>query len=239
MLISNNLVGFGGRRSSDTDPYFSSVVALLHMDGADASTTFTDVKGHTFTASGNAQIDTAQSKFGGSSGLFDGTSDYVSSADSADWELGSGDFTIEMFVRLNSVAAGLAYIVGKLDSTATDVASFAIARSTASLVFYASSNNSSFDIANAASFATGLTTGVWYHVAINRTGTAWRGYIDGVGTSLATSAASIFNNSYQLRVGGPTNNLWHNGWIDELRITKGVGRYPSNFTPPTAAFPDA
>jgi hypothetical protein len=92
---------------------------------------------------------------------------------------------------------------------------------------------------NGANFATGLTTGVWYHIAINRTGTAWRGYIDGVGTSLATSAAAIVNSSYSLRLGGPSDSALYNGWLDEIRLTKGVGRYPSNFTPPTAAFPDA
>ncbi len=238
MLISNNLVGFGGRRSGNTDPNFASVVALLHMDGTDASTTFTDVKGKTFTASGNAQIDTAQAKFGVSSGLFDGTGDYVSSADSADWEFGSGDFTIELFVRFNSTS-GNATLLGKLDSAATDYMSFGISRSTTSLLFYATSTGASFDIANGVSFATGLTTGVWYHVAINRTGTAWRGYIDGVGTSIATSSAAIVNSSYSLRLGGPSDSALHNGWIDEVRLTKGVGRYPSNFTPPTAAFPNS
>jgi hypothetical protein len=238
MLISNNLIGFGGRRSSNTDPNFANVVALLHMDGTDASTTFTDVKGKTFTASGNAQLDTAQSKFGVSSGLFDGTGDFVSSADNADFEFGSGDFTIELFARFNATS-GNATLIGKLDSAATDYMSFGIVRSSTNLVFYASSSGGGFEIANGVTFATGLTTGVWYHIAVNRTGTAWRGYIDGVGTSLATSSASIVNSSFSLRLGGPSDNAAYNGWLDEVRLTKGVGRYPANFTPPSAAFPDA
>ena len=65
-------------------------VALLHMDGADTSTTFTDESGKTWTANGNAQIDTAQSVFGGASGLFDGTGDYLSASDHADWQLDGG-----------------------------------------------------------------------------------------------------------------------------------------------------
>lgn len=238
-MRQQHFLGFGRRPSAtDTDPNFASVVALLHMDGADASTTFTDVKGHTFTASGNAQIDTAQSKFGASSGLFDGTGDYVSSADSADWEFGSGDFTLEFFMRLNSTS-GNATLLAKINSAATDYMSFGVVRSTTSLVFYATSTGSSFDIVNGVTFATGLTTGVWYHVAINRTGTAWRGYIDGVGTSLATSSSAIVNSAFSLRIGGPSDSALFNGWIDEIRLTKGVGRYPSNFTPPSSAFPDA
>ncbi|MGE3298622.1 MAG: phage tail protein, partial [Porticoccaceae bacterium] len=86
-----NEVADSGIIGAGEDPYWNNVVALLHMDGTNGSTTFTDQKGHTFTATGNAQISTAQSKFGGASALFDGTGDLVSSADHADWALGAGD----------------------------------------------------------------------------------------------------------------------------------------------------
>ena len=78
--------------------------SLLHFDGADASTTFTDESGKTFTARGNAQLDTAQQKFGTASGLFDGTGDYIDTPDHADWFLGTGDFTIDFWVRFSDVA---------------------------------------------------------------------------------------------------------------------------------------
>jgi hypothetical protein len=75
---------------------------LLHFDGSDASTTITDSNSggsaHTWTAAGNAQIDTAQYKFGGASGLFDGTGDWVTTPDHADFTLGSSDFTIDLLV---------------------------------------------------------------------------------------------------------------------------------------------
>lgn len=80
-------------------------VALLHMNGADASTTFTDESGKTWTANGNAQIDTAQSVFGGASGLFDGTGDFISSADSNDWQFDGGsnsnEWTADFRIRFN------------------------------------------------------------------------------------------------------------------------------------------
>jgi hypothetical protein len=76
---------------------------LLHFDGLDASTTFTDNNAggsaHAWRAAGNAQIDTAQFKFGGSSGLFDGSADYVSTPDSSDFTLSSKVFTIECWIR--------------------------------------------------------------------------------------------------------------------------------------------
>jgi len=75
---------------------------LLHCDAADASTTFTDssAAGHNFTAAGNAQIDTAQFKFGTSSALFDGTGDYINDATgSSDFAFGTGDFAVDFWVR--------------------------------------------------------------------------------------------------------------------------------------------
>ena len=77
---------------------------LLQFNGADASTTITDVNAggsaHTWTANGNAQIDTAQSKFGGASLLCDGTGDYVTTPDHADFTLGSSDFTIDCWFQV-------------------------------------------------------------------------------------------------------------------------------------------
>ena len=83
----------------------AQTVLLLHCDGTDGATTFTDSSdtSHTVTANGNAQIDTDQSKFGGASGLFDGTGDYLSIPDSADWDFGTGDWTIDFLIRFNAI----------------------------------------------------------------------------------------------------------------------------------------
>src|SRR5690606_34123168 len=79
---------------SSTDPYWSSVSSLLHFNGSNGSTTFTDEKGVGWTASGDAEISTAQSKFGGSSLSLDGTGDWLD-ASNAGFTFGTGDFTIE------------------------------------------------------------------------------------------------------------------------------------------------
>ena len=77
---------------------------LLHCDGTDASTIFTDEIGHTIVANGDAQIDTVQKVFGTASGLFSGTDDFISSADSADWDFGSGN--------LSQIISGVVFRVG-------------------------------------------------------------------------------------------------------------------------------
>ncbi len=87
-----------------------NVDLLLHFTGADASTTFTDSSPSpkTFTAVGNAQIDTAQKKFGSASAQFDGSGDCIHTPDTAHLELGSGDWTLDFWVKFNDVAGGSA-----------------------------------------------------------------------------------------------------------------------------------
>jgi hypothetical protein len=80
----------------------SYTIALLHMDGSNTSTTFTDESGKTWGATGNAQISTAQSEFGGSSAIFDGTGDYINTTNSSDFNFASGDFTIDFWFRSSS-----------------------------------------------------------------------------------------------------------------------------------------
>src|SRR5690606_29617491 len=95
---------------------------LLHFEGSDGSATFTDSNiggaAKTWTANGNAQIDTAQSKFGAASGLFDGTGDYITTPDHNDFTLGSSDFTIDFWAKRNS--NGNMRIYGQANSTPSD-----------------------------------------------------------------------------------------------------------------------
>jgi hypothetical protein len=98
----------------------SNTKLLLHYKGTDSSVTFTDDSPtvHTVTANGNAQIDTAQFKFDTSSGTFDGSGDYLSLSDHADFNLGQG-FTLDTWIRFNSVS-GIHTIYFQGDATAGD-----------------------------------------------------------------------------------------------------------------------
>jgi hypothetical protein len=221
------------------DPSYSSVVALLHFNGSDGSTTFTDNSPapKTYTGAGNAQIDTAQSQFGGASALFDGTGDYISTPDHADLELGSGDFTIEFWVRFANVAGSKALVM-KSDASTTE-APFLIFCNTTALTFWSSSNGTAWDIANNSAIGT-VATGTWYHVAVTRSGNTIRKFLNGTKNGAdVTTSATLHNNAHPLYIGGIPSTWYHNGWIDDLRITKGVCRYTADFTPPAAQFPDS
>ena len=219
-----------------TDPYFVNVVLLLHGDGANGSTTFTDSSPvpKALTVSGNAQISTAQSKFGGASMAFDGDGDRVLTAANAELQMGTGDFTFEMFVRPSTSAASTDY--------------FFSSEYSGSFWFTLSHNNdtSSFKLQGTPSIGNGdnigYPAGVWYHIAYCRAAGVGRFFIDGVqkGSTFAIPD-NIVNEVYIIggassSVASPTN--WFNGHIDEVRITKGVARYTADFTPPVAPFPD-
>lgn len=231
------MAGAGG--AGATDPHIANVVHLLHFDGVDASTTFTDSRGPTWTAGGNAQLDTAQSKYGSASGLFDGSGDFIQTAGTSGAvsnTLGSTDFTVEAWVR--PVLTGDRTIAAKRASGTSGWA-WTI-DSTGALRLRANINGTWSDTRMIS--ATGLITGTTFqHVAWTHNGTAWTLWVDGASVATLTSAGGVNDSSAQvLRIGSATNagENYYSGWIDEFRMTSGVCRYTAPFTPPTAAFPD-
>lgn len=205
---------------------------LLHCDGTDASTSFVDSSSfvHSPSAIGNAQIDTAQSKFGGASALLDGTGDYISTPDSSDWDLGLNDFTIDAWVRFadlgnNTICARTtgpsSYFYFTFEGTGLRLRDFT------------GSNNVDF------TRSVSISTGTWYHVAVIRTSNTYRMFLDGVQQGADyTNSNAWTNRSDPLDVGHMTQNAGYafNGWIDEFRFSNGVARWTTDFTPPTAAY---
>lgn len=209
------------KRDPDVD---AATTLLLHCDGTDASTTFTDSSPSpkVITANGNAQIDTAQFKFGNASGLFDGTADYLTALDSADWDFGTGNFTIDLWVRFSSVAASTVFFDR---NNAVDY-SFVWEQSTGKLSFYAGNVLIKSEVWAPA-------TGQWYHVALVRSGSNLMMFIDGTQIGGATSNSTDLTYSSALFIGAFTNTTGSmNGWLDEIRISKGIARWNGNFTPP-------
>jgi hypothetical protein len=178
---------------------------------------------------GNAQISTAQSKWGGSSMSFDGTGDYLLASSNELNSFGTGVFTVECWLYINSLPGIAAGIVDT--ATATSSNRF-------SLVLYASGKIYVDSNTNLLISTSSLATGSWYHLAVVRTGTGTNQtslYINGVQDKTATIATNFTNNT--LRVGSTYDNYALNGYIQDLRITKGYARYTANFTAPTSAFP--
>lgn len=213
---------------------------LLHCDGADASTTFTDASlaAHgNATVAGNAQVDTGQSKFGGASLLLDGSGDYLTYASHADWAFGSGNFTLDFWVRPNAILTGLRGLIGRQAVGAGSFPPFLVITSGMDVLFYMSSNGTSFDITANQSLGT-LAADTWAHLAVTRSGSDIRTFKDGSLIATASNAGVAIDNSQTLVI-GEYNSGTFNGWMEEIRVSKGVARWTAGFTPPTAAYSQA
>lgn len=207
----------------------ASAGLLLNCNGTNGSTTFTDSSpnGFTGTVVGNAQISTAQSKFGGASALFDGNGDRVEFSSNAAWAFGTGDFTVEVWAYFNSIPS----------PTGEDQ-------------FINVNASGGFSLYRTASFGGALTVSnritnqfqqvwtpsanVWYHIAVCRASGTMRVFIDGV--QLGSNVANSTNYAQgTLQFGGTTDGAqWSiDGYLDDLRIIKSA-LYTSAFTPPTA-----
>ena len=224
-----------GTEKNPVDPYFSNVSLLLHGDGANGSTTIVDSSPSpkTVTAVGNAQISTAQSKFGGSSIAFDGNGDYINSPSHPDFTFGTGDFTIELFTRFSQIKDQCLYDTLAFGAPGSRFTGFAwVMQASGRLNLF---HFNQFRLQSSAV----LSTNTWYHLVLYRSGSTFGYFIDGQ-SDATTSLSPNFTDSHftcGVVANNPTTYLL-NGNVDEYRITKGVARYTSNFTPPTAPFPD-
>ena len=209
------------------DPDFTSVVLLLDFAGADGATETFDLSnaGHIATFAGNAQIDTAISALEENTLLLDGTGDFIHFPDSADWDFGTGDFTVECHFQSAADAR-----TGVLFSNSLDISTgWSIQHlSGISLRLLNGDTQIKLELWNP-------TEGQMFHVAISREGTNLRMFIDGVELGTATTDSTDFSGSTSTFAVGalpiPAQNVL--GSIGAVRITKGVARYIENFTPPT------
>jgi hypothetical protein len=185
---------------------------------------------------GNAQISTSVVKYGTGSMYFDGTGDALSTPNTIINSLGSGAFTIEMWVyRLGNGSGGIsAYdaLLGSYDAPGTAVYGIYITRSTGVINF--------FNSAGLVSSSNSLSNSSWTHIAVCRTSANnLQIFINGTsGYSATNTGTGTLTNPFYIAsdgTGSGGNNNFY-GYIDDLRITKGYARYTANFTPPTQAF---
>ena len=221
-----------------TDPNFADVSLLLHLDGTNGSTDFTNADSSsspkTLTAVGSAQISTAEAKFSQSLLLNDANTyiNYLTTPDNVGFQFGTGAFTIEAWI----------YLISKPRSTTSILCSGSASFGNNGGYFVVdSSNRIQLGLPGFAVFGGAISTGQWYHVAGTRSGTTVRIFIDGTLTSTGTYSDSFNFSKDNLLIG---RNGWDGsgsqafyGYIDEVRVTKGVARYTATFTAPTAPFP--
>ncbi len=218
--------------SSDSDTKL-----LIHSDYEDASS-FEDqsANAHTVTANGGVKHSTDKSRFGNSSIYFDKADDWLSIADHESLRLGSGDFTIEFWLYWTTDTSWQTIISkGYIDSDGFVIQSV---QNTTKLVLYMGGGGGS----EAASETTGGSVGVWHHYAFVRNGGTAKIYRDGVetGDGSGGTVGTALNSADPLNIGATDHAVpgsWEfGGYIEDLRISKGVARYIQNFTAPQSAF---
>lgn len=224
----------------------SNTVLMLHGNGTNGSTSFTDSSsgGKTVTANGSAQVSTAQSKFGGAAASFTGSSGtYLTVPDSADFNFGTGNFTVDFWVRFNAITVEDGLIGISNTASGQDLNNTFILRidagNSSNMQFYLRSGGTTLIDQTVAH---GMSTGNWYHIALIRgwggNANSWAVTVNGSSIMTFTSSATVPDFTSNLRIGDDprAGNSPLNGYLDEIRISKGVARWTSGFTPPTSEY---
>jgi hypothetical protein len=182
---------------------------------------------------GNAQISTSVFKFGTGSMAFDGSGDWLTAPNSKGLYIGSGNFTIEGWLYLNALGSTKG-IVSQFNSNGTGPGWTLYTKTTNVLEFYGGSGTVTV------TGTTAISATTWTHFAVVRNGSTITIYINGTAGGTATNSSFSDDTAALVYIGGRADSaaLSLNGYIDDLRITKGYARYTANFTPPAAAFPN-
>jgi len=226
--------------STGFDPNYADVSLLLTGEGTNGSTTFTDLSSSpkTITAYGDTKISTAVKKYGTGAMYFSGTRPCRLKSDAyASLAFGTGDFTIELWCYQVSKASGYPRLINfNADYTTNTHALMMNTDDAVNKFRYAVPGNMGDAIMVS---TTTLASNTWYHVAVTRSGTTFRLFVNGTQESTYTSSATVDSNAAAYITLGDTPTMTaseqFNGYIDDLRITKGIARYTTSFTPPTYA----
>lgn len=227
-----------------TSTCFDSDSALmLHMNGANGSTTFTDssVSPSTLTANGNAQISTAQSVFGGASGLFDGTGDFLSTTAASKFNILNNDFTIDFRIRFAAVTDAILLNQGSTGSNDLSFQAFYCTAATcgSSVMRWIWTTDGTAGTRTILSNAWTPSQDTWYHVTIVRNGSNLKVFVDGTQVgSTQTMNQTVYSSSATLEIADANSGTYLNGYLDEFRFVNGTAVWTSNFTSPSAAYVD-
>lgn len=225
-LQSTEVVG-----ATAVDLYYSSVVLLLHGNGSNGATSTTDSSsyGRSITMSNGAALNTSTKRWGLASIALDGTNDFVSAGTSTDYNFGSGAFTVECWVYLSSVS-GQRCIITNYQNSANG---WAIQLVSGFLAVNLSGDG--VDITG----TTLMSVNTWYHVAVSGQSGSIKLFLNGVQEGATFTGAVALNSTSPLLVGQIASSAYLAGFVDDVRVTKGVARYIANFTAPGAEFPDS
>lgn len=222
-----------------------SVLLLMHFDGPSESNQFDDSSLYvrTLTPVGNPFLIDTPTLYGPTVGSFDGNS-RVQAANSADFDFGTENFTVETYVWVDP-SNGVSMVIGTVDLTGIPSAGWYMLMSgdTPNFYFYQVGN----DLVTCPGQA--LSRSAWHHVACVRDGAFMRMYIDGgfVGGTEIVGEQSMQSSPDVLRVGDDSEGVFGGfvGFLSELRVIRGLTLYSGStggvngsFTPPTPPLPN-
>jgi hypothetical protein len=211
------------------DASYNNVSLLLPMRGANNGTALADFSPSPKTVAfeGNAKTVTAESKYYGSSLALDGTADWVEVAGSDAFVFGTGAFTVEAWIKTSSAI------------TNKDIVDFYVTGATGWQLFVSSTGKAQLYITASVQpqSTTSVNDGAWHHVAATRESGTLRVFADGIKEAEMSDSTNLSTTQTKLAIGAQVHirNAAYDfaGWINDVRITKGVARYTANFTPPT------
>lgn len=201
----------------------TNVILLLHMDTNAGNFVDSSSSAHTAVPTNVTQVATP-SKFGNDAAYFAGTSNQLDIASHPDFGLGTGDWTLDFWVNRSSLANSAVFAIGGYSTGM-------------SLRWQEGSPITVYFNTNTYYYSMSWSTGTWYHIAVQRSGTTLTVFLDGVSLADHTIPAGLTIPQSAIRIGevleGGAGSF--NGYMDELRLSN-VARYSGNFTPPTEAY---
>jgi hypothetical protein len=226
------------------DVYFPQTEMLLPFNGINGATATGDLSNlnNAVTFGGNASISTARSKFGGSSCHFDGTGDYVDVGGTY-WTTGaaidSGDFTIEFWLNIDAWGGNSNQSPINNYGDGNGGWGFYVSTSTGKVYWWFYNGSGWVYVNSSTGTRTALSLDTWYHIALTRSGNIFRLFLDGTQEDSTTDSNAMTSSTGSvqsgIRLGAIDTDYPVNGYIDDVRISKGIARYTSNFTAPTTA----
>ena len=197
----------------------SETVSLIHSNSNDGNTSFIDssLYTHSITANGEVHHNTSKNRIGSSSIYFDGSGDYLSLPNSVDWQFGSGDYTIDIWVYHTDITGQQTYTSDTYSAT-NGVYFYKTAAQELGL-YYSSPIISGGTI----------TVNTWHHVAVSRKGGMVYLFLDGNIVASTTDSLSLTEQVLTIGDSSGTSSGEMIGFMDEIRVSKGVGRWDSNF----------
>jgi hypothetical protein len=181
-------------------------------------------------------ISTTQAKFGSSSLRFPGGNNYLQTQGNkylADHAIGADDFTIDFWVRLDAISGTQSVFRGSIPAGYNPIITV---NGSGQALLYLSSNGTSSNLANGAAFGT-LSATTWTHIALTRSGTNVYAFVNGVlGATVAVGTSTVWPSTAYYNMGRTDGTSYLTGYVDELRVKRGVAEWTATFTPPTAPY---